>query len=220
MAKYLLTRLCGDESDVDPIIYYGQNVVQLLKNEMAQMDSVLHRKIKIRVIVAKMNNVYDQAQIDLAFQNIIMNARTGDVYLHHMGNASSFMARADKINREFKAVSQGKDIAAAKELACELLTMRCEQYLCDPQVNPAWSEEISKMIGRRDIPSIERNHIETLLRTIVNFIRMHDHRFNLYNYYMDAGYNKAFYSIQQVPPIMIRQLANVIAPTDPKYTAV
>ena len=220
MAKYLLTRLCGDESDVDPIIYYGRNVVQLLKNEMAQMDSILRRKIKIRVIVAKMNNVYDQAQSDLAFQNIIMNARTGDVYLHHMGNASSFMVRVNTINKEFKAVSQGKDIAAAKELACELLTMRCEQYLCDPQVNPAWSEEISKMIGRRDIPSIERNHIETLLRTIVNFIRMHDHRFNLYNYYMDAGYNKAFYSIQQVPPIMIRQLANVIAPTDPKYTAV
>ena len=219
-AKYLLARLCGDESYRISIIEDGENVIRLLKSEMAQMDSILRRKIKIRVIVAKMNGTYIHAQGELAFQNIMMNAKTGDVYLHHMYDATSFMARVDNINKEFKAVSQGKDVAAAKELACELLTMRCEQYLCDPQANPAWSEEISKMIGRRDIPAIDRNHIEILLRTIVNFVRMYEPRFNLYQYYMNAGYNKAFYSIQQVPPLMIRRLANVIGPTDPRYTAV
>lgn len=217
MAKYLLARLCGDESRTTSI---SKNVIQLLKNEIAQMDTVLRRKIKIRVIVAKINSAYDRALSELAFPNITLDAKTGDVYLHHMWDATSFKARVENINKEFKMVSQGKDIALAKELACELLTIRCEQYLYDSQLNPAWSEEISKLIGRRDIPVIDRNHIEILLRTIVNFIRMYEPRFNLYQYYMNAGYNKAFYSIQQVPPIMIRRLANVIVPTVPQYTAV
>ena len=218
--KYLLARLCGDETRTFPIGENIENVVRCLKSEMSQMDSIFHRKIKIRLIVAKMNDEYYQAQSELVFQNIMMNARTGDVYLHHMSDATSFEARVYNINKEFKIVSQGKDIAAAKELACELLTMRCEQYLCDPQLNPAWSEEISKMIGRRDVSVIDRNQIEILFCTIVDFVRMYEPGFNLFQYYMDAGYNKVFYSIQQVPPLVIRRLANVIKPTVPRYRPV
>lgn len=218
--KYLLARLCGDETRTFPIGEDIENVVRCLKSEMSQMDSIFHRKIKIRLIVAKMNDEYYQAQSELVFHNIMMNARTGDVYLHHMSDATSFEARVYNINKEFKIVSQGKDIAAAKELACELLTMRCEQYLCDPQLNPAWSEEISKMIGRRDVSVIDRNQIEILFCTIVDFVRMYEPGFNLFQYYMDAGYNKVFYSIQQVPPLVIRRLANVIKPTVPRYTPV